>query len=67
MKLAFNFFDADGSGQITLKELKEVFCGGGDIHVSAQVIQEIIGDIDNDGDSQISYEEFRNMMRKILS
>ena len=67
LKLAFNFFDADGSGQITLKELKEVFCGGGDIHVSAQVIQEIIGDIDNDGDSQISYEEFRNMMRKILS
>jgi len=66
LRLAFNFFDLDSSGQITVKNLKEVFGGGGDLIVSSNIIRGIMGDIDLDGDGQISYDEFRKMMKKIL-
>jgi calcium-dependent protein kinase len=66
LKFAFSFFDADGSGQITIKELKEIFCGGGDVEVSGKVMKQILGNIDENGDGQISYEEFKKMMTDIL-
>jgi len=66
LKLAFNFFDLEGSGQITVKNLKDVFGGGGDLIVSSNIIRGIMGDIDLHGDGQISYDEFKKMMKKIL-
>lgn len=66
LKLAFDFFDIDGSGTITLNELKLVFCGGGDRQVSTNVIETIIGKVDDNGDGQISFEEFKNLMKGIL-
>ena len=66
LKFAFDFFDSDGSGHITIKELKQVFCGGGDHEISSKLMREIVGDIDDNGDGQISYEEFCKMMKNIL-
>ena len=66
LKFAFDFFDSDGSGQITIKDLKEVFCGGGDLQASNKLMHDIIGDIDDNGDGEISFQEFCKMMRKIL-
>ena len=66
LKFAFDFFDNDGSGQITIKELKTIFCGGGDHEVSANVMKQLVGDIDDNGDGQISFDEFCKMMRNIL-
>jgi len=34
--------------------------------VSSNIIRGIMGDIDLDGDGQISYDEFKKMMKKIL-
>ena len=65
LKFAFSFFDKDGSGQITVNEIKEVFCGG-NANVSNKLIEKLIAKIDTDGDGQVSFAEFKKMMRQIL-
>jgi calcium-dependent protein kinase len=66
LKFAFNFFDKDNSGQITLKELREIFCINQSKEISEDVIKKIVEDIDTDGNLQISFEEFKEMMQKII-
>ena len=57
-------FDKDKSGKITPEELKHVL--GKDSKVSAEVWNEIVKDIDTNGDGEISFNEFRIMMNKIV-
>eukprot|EP00826_Nyctotherus_ovalis_P025736 TRINITY_DN1998_c0_g1_i20.p1 TRINITY_DN1998_c0_g1~~TRINITY_DN1998_c0_g1_i20.p1 ORF type:complete len:265 (-),score=86.99 TRINITY_DN1998_c0_g1_i20:167-961(-) len=60
LKIAFDFFDANHDGNISVAELQRVFCGikGEDILVN------IMGDSDTNNDGQISYSEFVEMMSK---
>jgi len=55
IRMAFHHFDRNNRGSITVKDLSSVF--GSD-----QQAQEIIKDIDVNGDGVISYEEFHEMM-----
>ncbi|KAF8710010.1 hypothetical protein HU200_029735 [Digitaria exilis] len=58
---AFSYFDKDGSGYITQDELQKA-CeefGIGDTR-----LEDIIGDIDQDNDGRIDYNEFVAMMQK---
>ena len=55
IKMAFNYFDRSHRGSITVKDLSQVF--GSDDQA-----QEIMGEIDMNGDGVISYEEFHEMM-----
>jgi calcium-dependent protein kinase len=64
LKFAFKFFDKDNSGEITVEELKSVFCLGND--VSEKVLDKIVEKIDKDGNKVISYQEFSDMMKKII-
>jgi calcium-dependent protein kinase len=64
LQFAFKFFDKDNSGEITIDELKEIFCAGND--VSEKVLDSIVEKIDKDGNKVISYEEFADMMKKII-
>jgi calcium-dependent protein kinase len=59
---AFQHFDTDNSGFITIYELQEAMekNGMGD----PQTIQEIISEVDTDNDGRIDYDEFVAMMRK---
>ncbi|MCO5552726.1 hypothetical protein L7F22_006243 [Adiantum nelumboides] len=59
---AFQYFDKDGSGYITMEELEEALTkhGMGD----PQAIKEIIAEVDTDHDGRINYEEFVAMMCK---
>lgn len=59
MKQAFDAFDKDGNGVITLGEVKEVFGGEG----GEELWQEVIGGVDSDGNGEIDFEEFEQMMR----
>ena len=61
---AFNMIDTDGSGSITKEELKSVF--GGEGHDEA-VWDEIMREVDEDGNNEISYEEFEVCMKKVLN
>ncbi|KAF9685879.1 hypothetical protein SADUNF_Sadunf03G0100400 [Salix dunnii] len=59
---AFEYFDKDKSGYITMKELEQALMkyNMGD----AKTIKEIIAEVDTDHDGRINYEEFAAMMRK---
>ena len=66
LRFAFNFFDRDQSGTISLDEIKDVFCGS-NINIEIKVLEKIISEVDLDKDGQISFEEFQVMMLKIIS
>jgi len=67
---AFRVFDLDGDGQITREELAQVLSGEAvkDVEAALQVnreeIEKIIAEVDEDGDGQISFQEFFQMMKK---
>lgn len=56
LRQAFAMIDNDGSGKISSAELKNVLRSLGDKHISNDEIEEIIREIDLDGDGQIDYE-----------
>jgi len=56
-------FDKDGSGLISSEEIKEVLGFGKTL--SEEAVNEIIKQVDENGDGQISFEEFAAMMRKL--
>lgn len=66
---AFKFFDKDHSGEITIDELKAVFCTGKEKNkeISEKVLDGILEKIDTDGNKVISYQEFKDMMKKIIA
>jgi calcium-dependent protein kinase len=65
LEAAFKMFDKDGSGLITKDEIKEVLVVGASIDESA--INDVIKQVDENGDGEISFEEFCLMMKNISS
>lgn len=61
LKAAFNMFDIDGSGEITIDEIIKVLGGGHDPE-AVQEWKDIINNIDTDGNGEISFKEFKKMM-----
>ena len=61
--LHFITFIQDGSGYISNSEIKEILSFGKS--VSDDAINEIVKQVDANGDGQISFEEFCTMMRKL--
>ncbi|UJR31289.1 hypothetical protein I4U23_018788 [Adineta vaga] len=64
MRKAFQCFDADSSGYITINELREVLSRL-NYNVSEQRLGEVLGEIDTDNDGKISYDEFVQMLQSI--
>ena len=65
LQAAFKMFDKDGSGIISADEIKEVLQFGGANELSAAAVDQIIKQVDENGDGEISFEEFVIMMKKI--
>ncbi len=61
---AFNMFDRDGSGAISADEVKEVLGAG--MRVPDEHWKEVIREVDQNGDGEVSLEEFITMMHKLL-
>ena len=53
-------FDKDGGGSISHDEIREVLSFGQKLE--EEVIQEIIRQVDVNGDGEISFDEFAEMM-----
>lgn len=64
METAFNLFDRDGSGSISAQEVKDVLGLGKNIEDN--VWNQIVQEVDGNGDGEISFEEFKTMMQKLL-
>ena len=56
---AFNFFDGDGCGKISVEKIKKFFIND---KVSEDVFRSIFHEIDSNEDGEIDYEEFKDMM-----
>lgn len=63
LQSAFKMFDRDGSGLISADEIKDVLGFGKTL--SEEAVNEIIKQVDANGDGEISFEEFAAMMRKL--
>ena len=59
-------FDKDNSGSISASEIKEVL-GVGRRFGNESIFDDIIKEVDVNGDGEISYEEFKIMMQKFLN
>jgi calcium-dependent protein kinase len=62
LKNAFEYFDKDGSGKITVDELKDCLCGD-DLMLDEKNIENLIAEVDINKDGAIDYEEFLVMMK----
>ena len=57
---AFNFFDNDNSGFLSVDKIKPYFIEGN--KVSEEVFKNIFAEIDQDNDGLIDFKEFKDMM-----
>jgi calcium-dependent protein kinase len=60
----FMHFDKDGNGKITMNGLKLIMTGNCD--VKDEVWEELISYVDLNSDGEISYTEFKKIMRKMI-
>ena len=56
---AFNFFDGDGCGKISVEKIKKFFVND---KVSEDVFRNIFNEIDSNQDGEIDFQEFKDMM-----
>ena len=65
----FDFLDKNRDGEISFQELKEVFYKEdpkADNKQNDEIITKLMKDIDTDLNGQISFDEFYNMMLKLI-
>ncbi|CAH9095491.1 unnamed protein product [Cuscuta epithymum] len=60
---SFNFFDKDGDGCITIEELATVIRSL-DHNPSKEELQDMIDEVDTNGNGTIEFSEFINLMAK---
>ena len=56
---AFNFFDKDNTGKISVDKIKNIFI---DDKVNEDVFRNIFNEIDSNQDGEIDFQEFKDMM-----
>eukprot|EP00930_Biecheleria_cincta_P015676 TRINITY_DN12996_c0_g1_i1.p1 TRINITY_DN12996_c0_g1~~TRINITY_DN12996_c0_g1_i1.p1 ORF type:complete len:522 (+),score=141.17 TRINITY_DN12996_c0_g1_i1:38-1603(+) len=60
---AFRVFDRDGNGKISKDELTKVLADGAVAAVAQRDIAELLKDVDANGDGEIDFQEFMEMMK----
>ena len=67
MKFAFNYFDKDGKGEITIDDLISIFSG--DVQKSDELdkIKKMIKDASHSNDEKIRFKEFCDIMKSFIA
>jgi len=66
LEAVFKLFDKDGNGYLTADELREIFNPGNTKEIDDNVWNDLIKEVDQNGDGKISYKEFKDMMLKLI-
>merc|ERR1719327_2613700 len=62
---AFRIFDKNGDGKISMAELEAVLASGNvEEAMGASAVKELMKEVDTNGDGEIDFNEFMQMMRK---
>lgn len=64
LQFAFKFFDKDGSGKLSVEEVKSILGVVGNDKEGADLVKKIMSEVDVNGDGEINYEEFKQLMKK---
>lgn len=64
IKIAFDMFDRDGSGNVEVTEIATILGEG--LKCDKHVWEEIVKEVDRDGNGQIDFMEFKEMMNKFI-
>lgn len=64
LDIAFKMFDKDGSGTLSIEEIKELF--GATSGISENVWRDMLKEADDNGDGNINFNEFKDMMTKLV-
>ena len=67
LELWFKAFDLDNSGKINLEEIYSIFKRGSKQGDDLEAFKEMLSDADENGDGEISLEEFKDIMKKFFS
>lgn len=67
LKIAFEFFDKNNSGNLDQKEVKNLLVMLCKKDVCVNEIKMIMNEIDTNQDGEISFDEFKALMKKVLS
>ena len=67
LELCFKAFDLDNSGKISLNEIYAIFRRGAKEGEDLEAFKEMINDADENGDGEISLEEFKDIMKKFFN
>lgn len=65
LEYVFKLFDKDGNGSIDTQEVREMLGVGK--NVDQKVWDDIIREVDTNGDGEIQFTEFKVMMEKLLN
>ena len=67
LELCFKAFDLDGSGSISLDEIAHIFKKGDQGSEDLEAFKKILEEADTNGDGEISFQEFRDIMSKFFN
>ena len=67
MKFAFNYFDKDGKGEITIDDLCSIFSGGVLSKSDLEKTRNIIKEVSSSHDEKIRFKEFCGIMKTFIS
>ena len=69
LEICFKAFDSDNSGKISLDEISAIFNNGNKDNKDREeleALKKMIKDADENGDGEISFEEFQDIMNKFF-
>ena len=69
LEVAFKAFDTDGSGKISVDEIMTIFTKGSKNNEAANkdVFEKMLKEADDNGDGEISFKEFKAIMKKFFN